>query len=198
MFRPTREEVEDKILDRAAALFAIHGFAKTSVQGVAEAVGLSKAGLLHHFSSKEALHEAVVSRTDRLGRRLLDAVGDVPPGRARDEQVIELVVDIALTYPGLVSLLMASATEDRLRNPMTRDAGYLVMLALGVDMLVPVEQQDTGRTVAVIAALSAIAVLAISATAQSRVAQWRPHIISAALGALGYTTHPALSSTPTT
>jgi AcrR family transcriptional regulator len=39
--RPFREQADAVILDRAAALFARQGFAKTSVQDVADAVGLS-------------------------------------------------------------------------------------------------------------------------------------------------------------
>ena len=38
----------------------------------ADAVGLSKAGLLHHFPSKDALHEAVLAQADTLGKQVLD------------------------------------------------------------------------------------------------------------------------------
>ena len=45
----------------AAGLFARHGFAHTSVQQVADAVGYSKPGLLHRFGSKDALFQAALA-----------------------------------------------------------------------------------------------------------------------------------------
>src|SRR3712207_1551339 len=107
MARPFRQQVDEGILDRAAALFARRGFAKTSVQDVADAVGLSKAGLLHHFPSKDALHAAVLAQAGTLTRRVLDQVGDLPPGPARDRRALEVLVDVALAHPGLVALVLA-------------------------------------------------------------------------------------------
>src|SRR3712207_8758015 len=54
----------------SAALFARRGFEQTSVQAIADAVGLSKAGLLHHFPSKDALRAAVLAQVDRKSTRL--------------------------------------------------------------------------------------------------------------------------------
>ena len=74
---PFPRPVDEGILDRAAALFAQQGVAKTSVQDVADAVGLSKAGLLHHVPTKDALHQAVLEHAAVLGRSVLDAVGEM-------------------------------------------------------------------------------------------------------------------------
>lgn len=41
--RPTSREIDDQILDSAAGIFAVHGFAHASVQQIADAVGYSKA-----------------------------------------------------------------------------------------------------------------------------------------------------------
>jgi AcrR family transcriptional regulator len=75
--RPFRQQVDEGILDRAAGLFARHGFEQTSLQAVADAVGLSKAGLLHHFPSKGALHEAVMDQAEGLGRRAVGALASL-------------------------------------------------------------------------------------------------------------------------
>src|SRR3712207_9441823 len=77
--RGFRQQVDEGILDRAAALFARRGFTKTSVQDVADAVGLSKTGLLHHYPSKDALHEAVVAQAGTPGRRGLCTARTHPP-----------------------------------------------------------------------------------------------------------------------
>src|SRR3712207_8122613 len=111
MARPFRQQVDEGILDRAAALFARRGFAKTSVQDIADAVGLSKTGLLHHYPSKDALHEAVLAQAGTLGRRGLDQGGGLPPGPARDPHVLEVLGDVALAPPRLVAPLLARTEE---------------------------------------------------------------------------------------
>ena len=50
-----RELVETELLERAADLFAERGFNKTTLQDVADTVGLTRAALYHYFDSKEAL-----------------------------------------------------------------------------------------------------------------------------------------------
>ena len=51
-----------EILRTALDSFAERGFQGSSLREIAEAVGLSPAGILHHFSTKEALLAAVVEQ----------------------------------------------------------------------------------------------------------------------------------------
>ena len=95
-------------IDAAASLFARHGFARTSVQAVADAAGYSKAGLLHHFPTKLALHTAVVDACRTETARVRDRVAELPLGAERDRRAIELLVDLSLARPGLVSLLLST------------------------------------------------------------------------------------------
>jgi AcrR family transcriptional regulator len=55
---------QDKILDAAYELFSTQGVRSTTIAAIADHVGLSEAGLLHHFPSKEALLLAVLERVD--------------------------------------------------------------------------------------------------------------------------------------
>ena len=187
MTRPFRQQVDEGILDRAAALFARRGFAKTSVQDIADAVGLSKAGLLHHFPSKDALHEAVLAQAETLGRRVLDQLGDLPPGPARDRQALEVLVDVALAHPGLVALVLAPVTDLGAEpEPAVAD---LVLQAFGVDPATT----EPPRSVRVIGALAALAVLTLAAHAQDQTTAWRRHIVATCFDALG---HHAAGATP--
>ncbi|AYM58016.1 TetR family transcriptional regulator [Agrobacterium fabrum] len=55
------EIVRRNLLDCAAKLAAEQGVAALSVQAVADAAGVTKGGLFHHFSSKQVLLEAVMA-----------------------------------------------------------------------------------------------------------------------------------------
>jgi AcrR family transcriptional regulator len=56
--RPRKEE----IVDVATPLFAERGYEGTSMNDVAERVGMRKASLFYHFATKDALYEAVLDR----------------------------------------------------------------------------------------------------------------------------------------
>ncbi|GAB5602261.1 TetR/AcrR family transcriptional regulator [Thermus sp. FJN-A] len=53
---------KDRILEEAAKLFTEKGYEATSVQDLAQALGLSKAALYHHFRSKEEVLFAISLR----------------------------------------------------------------------------------------------------------------------------------------
>ena len=62
------DSVKDRILDEAAALFVTHGYHGLSMRQIAEAVGVSKAGLYYHFEDKETLFLAILlHHIERVG-----------------------------------------------------------------------------------------------------------------------------------
>jgi AcrR family transcriptional regulator len=179
--RPFRQQIDEGILDRAAGLFARHGFEHTSLQAVADAVGLSKAGLLHHYRSKDALHEAVLALADTLGKRVLDQVGDLPVGVARDRRAMEVLIDVALAHPGVVALLLAPVPQATAR-PDPDGPGAAALEAFGVRP----DTADEERTVRVIGALTALAVLTLAAHSRNTTTTWRPLIVATCFDALGH------------
>jgi AcrR family transcriptional regulator len=56
----------EEILARALEVFADKGYRKASLREIADSVGLSQAGLLHHFSSKEELFAEVLRKRDEV------------------------------------------------------------------------------------------------------------------------------------
>ena len=179
--RPFRQQIDEGILDRAAALFARRGFARTSVQDIAHAVGLSKAGLLHHFPSKDALHEAVLAQADAVAQRVLDEVRTMPLGVERDRRALEAVVDVALAHPGLVALLLAPAVQ---ADAPVADAGApgVALEAFGVDPATA----EPERLVRVLGALGALAVLTLAAHHGNTTTPWRAHVAATCFDALGH------------
>jgi AcrR family transcriptional regulator len=184
-----RQQIDEGILDQAAALFARRGFAKTSVQDVADAVGLSKAGLLHHFPTKDALYEAVLGQAATVGQRVLGELAGSPLGAARDLHAVEVLVDIALAHPGLVSLLLAPVLAGTTDPCATDAAGAAALQAFGVDPAAAPSE----RSVRVAGALGALAVLTLAAHAQDQTTGWRTHIVATCFDALG---HRPSSATP--
>ena len=59
---------KEKILDACFNVFATHGYAKTSTTMMAEAAGISKALIFHHFKSKKDLYLSVLDRCFEKGR----------------------------------------------------------------------------------------------------------------------------------
>src|SRR5215471_18631185 len=53
-------DVRDAVIKAATRLFAAHGFDGTALQDVADAVGVTKPAVLHHFPSKEHIRAAVL------------------------------------------------------------------------------------------------------------------------------------------
>src|SRR3712207_9533441 len=80
LMRQTAADIDHAILDVAAGIFATHGYAHTSVQQVADAVGYSKPGLLHRFGSTEALYRLGLMEVSRTA----DALPDLALSRAND------------------------------------------------------------------------------------------------------------------
>jgi AcrR family transcriptional regulator len=52
----------ERILDAAMLVFRRHGFRRSSIEQAADAAGLTRQALYHHFKSKEALFRAVIEQ----------------------------------------------------------------------------------------------------------------------------------------
>jgi AcrR family transcriptional regulator len=74
-----RETTRAAILAAARELFASQGFAATSVDDIAEAAGVAKGAVYHHFASKEAVFETVFEAASQsLVPRVIEAAGAAP------------------------------------------------------------------------------------------------------------------------
>lgn len=95
----------EEILTTALDVIARNGYRRTSVKELADAVGLSQAGLLHYFSSKEELFQEVLRKRDEV---------DSERFVAEVERPIETFFDVIrhnAEVPGLVQLYAQLSTE---------------------------------------------------------------------------------------
>ena len=60
--RPADPSRREAIIEPARTVFAAHGYAGSSLDRIARGAQVKKAGILHHFGSKEALYFAVLER----------------------------------------------------------------------------------------------------------------------------------------
>jgi AcrR family transcriptional regulator len=113
-----------QILDIAAGLFVVTGFKGTSLQDIADGVGCSKASLLYHFASKDAI----------LTELLTPAAGELAALNARlaaltggdaVQAAVEGFVDLVLGFRREVKILYDDI-EQMLRHPALGDVEEMV------------------------------------------------------------------------
>lgn len=103
----------DKILDAAEALFARRGYAAVGMSEIAEAVGLSKSSLFHHFPTKAQLYAATADRILRAMEATLTtalAAGGTPVERL--DRWVDTIVDLFGAHDTYARLLLRSLFED--------------------------------------------------------------------------------------
>lgn len=76
-------DTREKILRESSALFARRSYAGTSTREISRAVGISQPSLFHHFSSKQAIVEALLELdllpATQFARRLAATAGPAAP-----------------------------------------------------------------------------------------------------------------------
>lgn len=103
----------EKILEVAEALYARRGYAGVGMREVAEAAGLGKSSLFHHFRSKVQLYLAVLERVlGRLDDRLGDVLSqDLPPAEKLDRWM-DVVIDTFAEQPASARILLRALFEE--------------------------------------------------------------------------------------
>ncbi|OBF46349.1 TetR family transcriptional regulator [Mycobacterium sp. 852002-50816_SCH5313054-b] len=101
----TRSPAQTRILDASLQLIAEHGVGGTSLQMIADAIGVTKAAVYHQFKTKEQI---VIALTERelggLEEALEAAEADDHRSRAR-EVLLDRVIDVAVERRGAASTL---------------------------------------------------------------------------------------------
>lgn len=103
----------EKILDAAERLFARRGFSGVGLRELAEAAGISKSGLLHHFRGKTELYAAVAGRIlQHFEERTLRAFAGGGDPFERFDRWLDAMIDTLAEQPTRARLLLRSLFED--------------------------------------------------------------------------------------
>lgn len=182
MPKPTKAEIDADIIDCAAGLFARHGFAHASLQQIADAMNYSKAGLLYYYPSKQAIYDAVlVAGRDQMRARLAGAEG-LPVGIERDRAAVEASLQFTYDWPGVSAFVNRIVeTEDNV-DPRVMEMGFILYAALGMDL----QNLDLERVVRVTTAFCGLGMAALQAARLDLKREWRSHLATAAMNALGH------------
>jgi AcrR family transcriptional regulator len=101
-----------KILDVAEGLFARRGFAGVGMREVADAAGLGKSSLFHHFRSKAQLYYEVLERVlGRIQERLDAGLRRGSGPLERVQGWVEALVDALAEHPTSARLLLRGLFE---------------------------------------------------------------------------------------
>jgi len=95
----------EEILPAALDVIARNGYRRTSVRELADAVGLSQAGLLHYFASKEELFQEILRKRDEVDAAAFDSELEHPI------EGFFAVIRHNSEVPGLVQLYAQVSTE---------------------------------------------------------------------------------------
>ncbi|MDJ0787800.1 MAG: TetR/AcrR family transcriptional regulator [Myxococcota bacterium] len=124
----------DKILDVAEERFARRGYAGVGVRELAEAAGLSKSSLFHHFRSKDVLYLAVLDRIfDRIERHIGPALSGAGSSLERVERAIDGLIDAMAEHPTTPRLVLRSLFED---DDLPEDEPANEMISKRLDALI--------------------------------------------------------------
>jgi AcrR family transcriptional regulator len=105
------DDVRSAILSAATRLFAAQGASATSIQEIAEAVGIRKPSLLYHFASKDSLYEAVLAE---LLSRWSETVPSLLRAAAREDRldaILDETFAFFLAEPDRARLLLREALD---------------------------------------------------------------------------------------
>jgi AcrR family transcriptional regulator len=102
-----------RFVDAAIRLFARHSFAGTSLQMIADEVGVTKSAVHHHFRTREELLNAVIEPLLAELRTAVEAAEGQRSRRARADRMLTGLVDIVVGNRILVPMLAGDpgATE---------------------------------------------------------------------------------------
>lgn len=148
------EGTRTRLLAMALKLFTEHGVEGTSLQMIADALGVTKAAVYYHFKAKDEITEAVVEPALRELKVIVEEAARHRRRGAQIDHVLAGFVDLVVRHRALVALFSSDPGVVRaIEKSLDTHEGFkdgLVSLLVGPD-------PDTATMVSGLVALTGIA-----------------------------------------
>jgi AcrR family transcriptional regulator len=148
------EGTRTRLLAMALKLFTEHGVEGTSLQMIADALGVTKAAVYYHFKAKDEITEAVAEPALRELKTIVEEAARHRRRGAQIDHVLSGFVDLVVRHRALVALFSSDPGITRaIEKSLDSHEGFkdsLVTLLVGPD-------PDTATMVSGLVALTGIA-----------------------------------------
>jgi len=112
---------KEQLLDTAAKLFAVHGYARATTAQIARAAGVTEPIIYRHFQSKRDLFIALIERTGEVTIRLWEhELREAPDPAARLARLIGANPMVANRCRGIYRVIVQAMTE--VEDPQIQEA----------------------------------------------------------------------------
>lgn len=91
---PRRSDTRERIQQVALELFSEQGYEKTSLREIAERLGVTKAALYYHFTTKEEILGSLVTDVARSIDELLDWARSQPRSAETRQEILHRLADL--------------------------------------------------------------------------------------------------------
>ncbi len=123
----------ERLIEAALALFAEHGVSGTSLQMIADRLGVSKAAVYYQFQSKDDIALAVVGPVFDDLVRLISIAEGLPSPVARRETAVSGLIELAVRHRRVTAVFHGDPTIERIcesraefKDTIERFAGLLL------------------------------------------------------------------------
>ncbi|MEV6417405.1 helix-turn-helix domain-containing protein [Kribbella sp. NPDC051718] len=129
--RDTKAEIHRAALE----LFSSRGYEKTSLREIAEQVGITKASLYYHYSSKQDLLQAIIGTFFDDIKTVFAQVGEQPWSPERERELLAAYLDVVIkhrsTGPTVLRDITAvlAAFDDQLDDLIAQSRAFQLWLA---------------------------------------------------------------------
>src|SRR3954462_8237882 len=135
-------DTRTRLIEAAVDLFTRHSFAGTSLQMIADELGLTKAAIYHHFRTREQLLAAVLEPILGELRTIVEAAQMRRTAHARAEDMLSGYAALAVRNRGLVAVL---AADPSVATALNERAEWGDLISRQVALLADVDPAPAGE-----------------------------------------------------
>jgi AcrR family transcriptional regulator len=104
------------ILSQACSLFCAKGYAGTSMADLAQALGLSKAAIYHHFESKESILKNLVGSTFRDINAIVSEYEKLTVDKIDPREVLRRFAETVFIHKEVIQLVLSQLPIEMMLN----------------------------------------------------------------------------------